>query len=187
MTSRSSITAVAALVALVASSLGCGGEAASKPARPAAASGAAPSARGGFSQYSAIEYGAVRLAASAEQDQESRAAVDRAFRECMVKVPGARPTGSAKAAGKTLLVEPTITQIRKVSTAARIWGGAFAGNSSITVNVVFRDKENSRVVGTQAFGDSANAFAGAWSFGAGDRSMLDEAAQQVCAYLLASR
>ena len=189
MRSTRSFLPVAVVVAAVAVSFGCGRDAAPEPSPASLAPGArsaAPGA-GNFSQFKAVEYGTVRLAASAEQDEESRAAVDKALRECMTKVPAARPVSAGKAATKTLLVEPTITQIRKVSGAARFWGGAFAGNSSITINVAFKDKTTGKSVGAKEFGDSANAFAGAWSFGAGDRSMLEEAAQQVCAYVLASR
>ena len=187
MGSIGSFLPVAVVAAAVVVSFGCGRDAAPQPSPASAATGSRTAGAGNFSQYEAVEYGTVRLAASAEQDEESRAAVDKALRECMTKVPAARPASAGKAGTKTLLVEPTITQIRKVSSAARFWGGAFAGNSSITMNVAFKDKATGKSLGSKEFGDSANAFAGAWSFGAGDRSMLEEAAQQVCAYVVASR
>ena len=163
-------------VALVAGSLACGGI--SKPS---------PAPAGSLKGYEVIEYGIVRFAASADQDEESRWKVDAALRACMAKVPNARPATSAKASQKTLLLEPTIEQIHKVSSTARFWGGPFAGSSSITMRVTFKDKGSGRVVGSQAFGESASAFAAAWSFGARDLSMLEEVSEQVCAYMLASR
>jgi hypothetical protein len=172
-------------VAFVAGALACGGD--SKPSPVAAqASSAAAVSSASFEGYDVIEYGIVRFGASADHDEESRWKVDAALRACMAKVPNARPARSAKDSRKTLLLEPTIEQIRRVSSTARFWGGPFAGSSSITMRVTFKDKGNGRVVGVQAFGESANALAAAWSFGARDLSMLEEVSEQVCAYMLAN-
>jgi hypothetical protein len=48
-----------------------------------------------------------------------------------------------------------------------------AGDSSITMDLELRDAATGVVIAKPSIGRSANAMAGAWSFGATDRNLLD--------------
>jgi len=79
---------------------------------------------------------------------------------------GDRPAG-------TLIVQPRVTQLRVVHGATRAFAGAMAGDSSITLELELRDAATDAVIAKPSIARSANATAGAWSFGATDRNLVD--------------
>ena len=91
-----------------------------------------------------------------------------------------------KGSGKTLIIEPKIAQLRFVGGTARFWGGALAGNSRILLSVKLIDKETGTVIANPVFYQRANGYAGAWSFGAHDRSMLSRVVTKMIEYLEAN-
>ncbi|MEW6671739.1 MAG: DUF4410 domain-containing protein [Thermodesulfobacteriota bacterium] len=78
--------------------------------------------------------------------------------------------GAAYGAG-TLLVKARIKEMRQVSTAARIWGGAFAGSSYMNMDVSLIDAGTGQEVRKKELNSSTNAYAAAWTSGASDRSL----------------
>ena len=70
-----------------------------------------------------------------------------------------------------LIVEATITDLRIVSSAARVWGGALAGRSHIKLNVRLTDASTGEVVGVEDLMGAPSAMGSAYSFGAADRGL----------------
>lgn len=111
--------------------------------------------------------------------------------EKAVEEPGTAPSDCEKAAGEylaqkkifatvqgtgspidpdTLVVNTTVVALRIVSGGARFWGGALAGNSTMTLKVVAKDSTGA-VVGDRVVTSDNNAMGAAWSFGASDRGL----------------
>ena len=80
---------------------------------------------------------------------------------------------SGQRPARTLIVQPRVTQLRVIHGATRAFVGAFAGDSSITMDLELRDAATGAVIAKPSIARNANAMAGAWSFGATDRNLLD--------------
>ena len=84
---------------------------------------------------------------------------------------------------RTLLVEPRIDKVRFISTGARLWAGALSGTSRVLVKVKITDKATGAVIAEPEFYQQARGMAGAWTFGAADKAMLEREADLVVDYL----
>jgi hypothetical protein len=89
----------------------------------------------------------------------------------------------AKLAGKCLRVRMEIPDMRIASSSARIWGGAFAGNSYMNVKLNLVDLASGNTIRTETISSSNNAWGAAWSFGSSDRSLPADIGQIVAEYL----
>ncbi|GLQ86879.1 hypothetical protein [Dyella flagellata] len=85
--------------------------------------------------------------------------------------------------GRTLQIEPVVTQLKFVTTAGRIWGGAFAGSSAVVMKLRLVDASTGKVVADPEFYQRAAAMGGAYSFGGSDVGMLDRIATVSQEYL----
>ncbi len=84
---------------------------------------------------------------------------------------------------RTLLIEPTISDIKFISVGARVMAGVLPGSSAIILRARITEKETGRVIATPEFYSRANLWAGATSFGAADNVMLTRVANRFCDYL----
>lgn len=87
------------------------------------------------------------------------------------------------ATARTLLIEPTVTEIKFINATSRVWAGAIAGSSAVILRVKITEKETGRVIGEPLFYARAAAYSGAFSFGAADNAMLIRIANRVADYL----
>jgi hypothetical protein len=87
------------------------------------------------------------------------------------------------AVAATLLVEPTITDGKKVSAAQRIFFGALAGSSAVLMQVKFTDTTTNELIAQPVFYAKAAAMSGAWTLGAQDNAMLGRIAADACSYV----
>lgn len=71
----------------------------------------------------------------------------------------------------TLLVKVKVEEMRVVSGAARFWGGALVGSSSITLNAQFVNAKTGEVVGHKKLSSANNPFGAAWTAGSSDKSL----------------
>ena len=85
---------------------------------------------------------------------------------------------------RTLLIEPTITEMKFVSGGKRAFLGAMAGSSAILMKAKISDKETGKTVATPEFYSKSSAMAGAYSFGANDNAMLARIANALAVYVL---
>ncbi len=86
---------------------------------------------------------------------------------------------------KTLLVKAQITEIRIVSGAARLWGGAFAGSSNINLKIKLIDASLGNVIREKELSSATNPFGAAWTMGASDRSLPSDMGKILAEYLMA--
>ncbi|MEO7013377.1 MAG: hypothetical protein ABI127_03650 [Dokdonella sp.] len=87
---------------------------------------------------------------------------------------------------RVLLIEPRVEKIRFVSTGARFWAGAFSGKSQVLLKVRISDQATGTLIAEPEFYQQAAGMAGAWTFGAADKTMLERAASLVADYLQAN-
>ena len=84
----------------------------------------------------------------------------------------------------TLLVKAKIKEMRLVSTAARIWGGAFAGSSYMDMNIMMIDAVSNQEVRNKDMNSHNNAYAAAWVSGASDRSLPADMGKMIADYII---
>ena len=92
----------------------------------------------------------------------------------------AKPAGDAP---RTLKIQPSIRYIRFITGGKRFFAGAFAGGSSILINVNMVDAASGEVIASPEFYQHANALGAAWSYGATDKTMLIRISTMVTEYL----
>ncbi|MEO6154130.1 MAG: hypothetical protein ABIP16_00160 [Thermomonas sp.] len=91
-----------------------------------------------------------------------------------------KPAGDAP---RTLKIQPSIRYIRFITGGKRFFGGAFAGGSSVLVNVNMVDAATGEVIASPEFYQHANAFGAAYSFGGTDKTMLIRISNMATEYL----
>ncbi len=84
----------------------------------------------------------------------------------------------------TLLIKIKVADMRIAGTSARIWGGVFAGNSYMHMNVQFVDAATGELVHEKFFSSTNSSMAAAWTFGATDKSLPSDLAKIVAEYVL---
>ena len=82
-----------------------------------------------------------------------------------------------------LLVKTRITNLRIVSTAARMWGGAFAGSSDMSLQMKLIDASTGALVRETELSTNNNPWAAAWTFGSSDRSLPSDLGKIVAEYM----
>lgn len=87
---------------------------------------------------------------------------------------------------RTLVLEPSVAEIKFISVGSRIMAGAIPGSSAIILKVRISEKETGRVIATPEFYARGNTWAGAFSFGATDNVMLTRVANRFADYVLAN-
>jgi hypothetical protein len=85
--------------------------------------------------------------------------------------------------GPTLIVKTNVPQMRIVSFGARFWGGAFAGDSEMLLEMTFIDKDTGEEMGHKTLTSNVNVMGATWSFGASDRSLPTDMGTIMAAYL----
>jgi len=88
----------------------------------------------------------------------------------------------AKYAG-ALLVKARVTNLRIVSTAARMWGGVFAGSSDMSLQMKLIDASTGAVVREKELSTNNNPWAAAWTWGSSDKSLPSDLGKMVAEYL----
>lgn len=79
---------------------------------------------------------------------------------------------SRKQGGRTLNIEPRVTELKFVSGGKRFFAGAFAGSSAVVMHVRLTDADTGELIGDPEFYQRAAASGGAWSIGGTDNGML---------------
>lgn len=86
-------------------------------------------------------------------------------------------------AGRTLVLSPTIEQLKFVSGGTRFLAGAYAGSSAVVMSIRMVDKATGAEVANPEFFQRAAAMGGAYSLGATDNDMLARIARVAERYL----
>ena len=85
--------------------------------------------------------------------------------------------------GPTLIVKTNVPNMRIVGFNARFWGGAFAGNSEMLMEMTLIDKQTGVEMGHKTLTSDVNVMGATWSFGASDRSLPTDMGMIMAAYL----
>lgn len=71
----------------------------------------------------------------------------------------------------TLIVQPELKKLKIVSGGARFWVGAFAGQSSVDIDLRLIDGSTNKLIAKPRIKKNADAMTGAWSVGKSDRNL----------------
>jgi len=93
-----------------------------------------------------------------------------------------KETTGAKYAG-ALLVKARVINLRIVSTAARMWGGAFAGSSDMSLQMKLIDASTGALVRETELSTNNNPWAASWMWGSSDRSLPSDLGKIVAEYM----
>ena len=145
-----------------------------------------------FHEFSTVEMKPASLSdkdAAFDANQTAKVKIDENLLTEMTKVfPNLKHVETFTAGNeKTLQISPAIKEIKFIDTAARIWAGGFAGDSAVLMQVEYKDGSNGAVVANPEFYQSANAAGAAWTFGASDKIILQNLAEDIAAYSKANQ
>jgi hypothetical protein len=90
-----------------------------------------------------------------------------------------------KTKGDTLLVKATVTDLRIVSGAARMWGGVFVGSSGIEVKLTLIDGGTKQQIREEVLNSNNNAWAASYTGGSSDQSLPDDMGKILANYITA--
>jgi hypothetical protein len=116
--------------------------------------------------------------AEAGYNQSARAAIERNLQSALVPTL----TEWDKGRGRTLVIQPTIDEIKFIGGAARVWTGAMSGSSAVVMRVTYTDQQTGTTIAQPVFYQHAAAMGGAWSFGGTDNAMLARIAELIATY-----
>ena len=92
-------------------------------------------------------------------------------------------TSAPADARDTLLVKTELVGLRIISGAARFWGGAFAGDSFLDLDLILVNKSTGEQISNVRVRKSADAIGGAWSVGQTDQNLDQYVIEIVRTYL----
>ena len=91
--------------------------------------------------------------------------------------------GATSGATTTLLIEPTVVNIKFIGGGARFWVGAMAGASYVTLKFRMTEQPSGRLIAEPEFFQRASAMSGAYTLGGQDNDMLQRVVTLVSGYL----
>jgi hypothetical protein len=143
-----------------------------------------------FANFNRFEMTAVALVPPYEGQGANEKALRKIQEDVSVRmVPALKEwnaTGAARTPARTLLIEPTVTEIKFIGGGARFWAGPMAGSSAVIMTARITEKETGRVIATPLFYARAEAWGGSFTIGVTDNLMLPRIANRLCDYLLAN-
>jgi hypothetical protein len=83
-----------------------------------------------------------------------------------------------------LIARAELTSLRIVGGAARFWAGAFAGKSDMRFQVTLLDATTGAVVTKSEVSEDTNAWGGAWTMGATDKSLPGEVGTKLAEFVV---
>ena len=96
----------------------------------------------------------------------------------------AKGTAGAKKTG-VLLVRAKVTNLRIVSSTARMWGGAFAGSSDMSLEMKLVDAATGQVVREKQLSTANNPWGAAWAAGSSDKTLPSDLGKMAAEYIAA--
>ena len=143
-----------------------------------------------FSAFNHIELAPIAMGAPYSTDDGNRQAlakIQQIVLQQMTPVLQQWNAAGAPAGGaRTLLIEPSIREIRFFNATVRFWAGAMSGDSAVILDARITEKETGRVIATPLFYARAAAMSGAFSVGGADNAMLVRISNRLTNYLQAN-
>lgn len=128
-------------------------------------------------KYQAIYVEPFTVAAAGVKEEDPKPHVAAAQASCLGALTNSGLFDTVKLASPgdpkagALIVKAELVSLRIVGGGARFWLGAMAGSSDMKFEVTLVDASTGANVGRSVVGADSNAFGGAWSMGATDRSL----------------
>jgi hypothetical protein len=142
-----------------------------------------------FSAYSGFELRPIRLDEDDARDKgkvAEAARVQSHFNELVAPIVAEWNARQPAAEGAPhLVIEPRIDAIRRPG-AARVFAGAYAGNSYVVMHLRFFEQPGDKLFAEPEFYERTTAFTGTFTFGAQDKATMRRVAQRVADYLKAN-
>lgn len=91
-----------------------------------------------------------------------------------------------QATGRTLVIEPSVEDLRFIGGGKRFFAGAFAGKSHVVMKLKITEQPGDKVIAEPEFYQHSSAMAGAWTMGANDNNMLQRVVELAAEYLSAN-
>ena len=143
-----------------------------------------PSPTTKFSEFSRFEMAPLKAGGPEVANQKAALAKIEEFLDeklaTRLKQWNAQP---AKGAVRTLLIEPTVTELKFVGGTKRVFTGALSGSSAVILKARFTEKETGKLIANPEFYSKASAMGGAYSFGGNDNAMLGRIANALAIYV----
>lgn len=139
-----------------------------------------------FSAFTRFELKPVALAAPYAGQEANEAALKKIQENADARLIPLVADWNKRAAAqpaRTLVIQPTVTEIKFINGTARFWTGALAGSSIVVIETRFIEKETGRQIAKPEFYSRAAAMSGAWSFGGADNAMLVRIANRLADYV----
>lgn len=138
-----------------------------------------------FSSFSRFELLPLQAATPAVANQKSAMAkIEESIQNLLGKRLQALNAKPAAGTGRTLVIEPVVTELKFVGGGARFFAGAMAGSSAVILKAKFTEKDSGRLIAHPEFYSLASAMSGAWSIGGNDNGMLVRIANWLAVYFL---
>lgn len=139
---------------------------------------------GSFDSY-VLQPLAVHYTAGDRADQAAVAQIETGLRGCLRGVLRAlreEPEADG-AAGRRLVVEPIVVDLKKVSAAERRWAGPLAGSSAVLLQLRLADAGSGETLAAPMFHARGDAWRGSFApFAASDEAMLNDVVDEACRY-----
>ena len=132
-------------------------------------------------QFAHFELLPLQAAPDAQAEKAALAKIDTNLHDKIMAVT--KPWERTDANGRTLKIQPYVTQLKFVNGATRFFAGAFAGSSAVVMQLKITDAASNEVVAQPEFFQRAAAMGGAWSIGGTDNGMLERIAGVASDYL----
>jgi curli biogenesis system outer membrane secretion channel CsgG len=166
----------------------CGGQKAQTEGTAEPEKAAAPTAKLAKSYSKVLCYGFTGTPEVSKDYPTAAADVQHSMLTALGTKNSFKEVGVAKGGktdAQTLLVKANITQVRIVSGAARLWGGAMAGRSNVALDLQLIDGGTQKVVHAEKLSTANNPMAAAWTGGSTDHSLLSDMGKIVAEYIMA--
>jgi hypothetical protein len=132
-------------------------------------------------QFAHFDLMPLQASTDAQKEKDALAKIDANLHDKILAVTKIWDQGTPS--GRSLRIQPYVTQLKFVDGGTRFFAGAFAGSSAVVMQLKLTDEATGEVVGQPEFYQRAAAMGGAWSIGGTDNGMLERIASIAQDYL----
>ena len=123
-----------------------------------------------LSAFQHFELAPLQASTEARKEASALARIDANVRQKMLALTAGWESG--RTGGRTLLIEPYVSQLKFVGVNGRFWAGPLAGSSAVVMRVRLVDKATTKLVAEPEFFQRASAMGGTFAVGGTDYGML---------------
>jgi hypothetical protein len=129
-----------------------------------------PPPKEALSHFQHFELAPLQASAEAQKEAAALARVDANVQQKLLALTAVWNAPGTD--GRTLRIEPYVSQLKFVGVNGRFWAGPLAGSSAVVMNLRLIDKATGEVIAEPEFFQRASAMGGAFAVGGTDYGML---------------